>query len=138
MSLHPADHVLGSAQVRVEVAGEVWAASGDYKLEPDATCTAFEPVRAHAFITESTFGLPIYRWPAQDVLPAELNEWWRGNADAGRASVVFAYAFGKSQRILAGLARHRHPRSCSATGALADRKGHRSRRVRDRLRSGCG
>lgn len=103
VSLHPAGHVLGSAQVRVEVAGEVWVASGDYKLEPDATCTAFDPVRAHAFITESTFGLPIYRWPAQDVLLAELNEWWRGNADAGRASVVFAYAFGKSQRILAGL-----------------------------------
>lgn len=103
VSLHPAGHVLGSAQVRVEVAGEVWVASGDYKLEADATCSAFEPVRAHTFITESTFGLPIYRWPAQARLMAELNDWWRANADAGRTSVVFAYAFGKSQRILAGL-----------------------------------
>jgi putative mRNA 3-end processing factor len=103
VSLHPAGHVLGSAQVRVEVGGEVWVASGDYKLEADATCTAFEPVRAHTFITESTFGLPIYRWPAQARLMAELNDWWRANADAGRTSVVFAYAFGKSQRILAGL-----------------------------------
>ena len=103
VSLHPAGHVLGSAQVRIEVGGEVWVASGDYKLDADATCTAFEPVRADTFITESTFGLPIYRWPAQDVLLAELNAWWSANAGAGRTSVVFAYAFGKSQRILAGL-----------------------------------
>lgn len=103
VSLHPAGHVLGSAQVRIEVGGEVWVASGDYKLEADATCAAFEPVRADTFITESTFGLPIYRWPAQPQLLAELNAWWSANADAGRTSVVFAYAFGKSQRILAGL-----------------------------------
>ena len=103
VSLHPAGHVLGSAQVRIEVGGEVWVASGDYKLDADTTCTAFEPVRADTFITESTFGLPIYRWPAPDVLLAELNDWWRSNAEAARTSVVFAYAFGKSQRILAGL-----------------------------------
>jgi putative mRNA 3-end processing factor len=103
VSLHPAGHVLGSAQVRIEVGGEVWVASGDYKLEADVTCTPFEPVRAHTFITESTFGLPIYRWQAQDRLFEGLNAWWRGNADAGRSSVVFAYAFGKAQRILAGV-----------------------------------
>ncbi|MCW5624944.1 MAG: ligase-associated DNA damage response exonuclease [Burkholderiales bacterium] len=103
VSLHPAGHVLGSAQVRVEHRGEVWVASGDYKVESDGTCAPFDPVRCHAFITESTFGLPIYRWRPQAELFAELNAWWRDNAAAGRASVVFAYAFGKAQRILAGV-----------------------------------
>jgi putative mRNA 3-end processing factor len=95
--------VLGSAQVRVEHGGEVWVASGDYKLEDDGTCAPFEPVRCHTFITESTFGLPIYRWPSQVELLADINQWWRGNAAAGRASVLFCYAFGKAQRILHGV-----------------------------------
>jgi putative mRNA 3-end processing factor len=103
ISLHPAGHVLGSAQVRVEHGGEVWVASGDYKLEDDGTCAPFEPVRCHTFITESTFGLPIYRWPSQVELLADINQWWRGNAAAGRASVLFCYAFGKAQRILHGV-----------------------------------
>jgi putative mRNA 3-end processing factor len=103
VSLHPAGHVLGSAQVRVEHRGEVWVVSGDYKLEPDPTCAPFEPVRCHAFVTESTFGLPIYRWAPPDALFAQVNRWWRGNAQAGRASVIFAYAFGKAQRILASV-----------------------------------
>jgi putative mRNA 3-end processing factor len=64
VSLHPAGHVLGSAQVRMEHGGHVWVASGDYKLQPDPTCAPFEPVRCDTFITESTFGLPIYRWQA--------------------------------------------------------------------------
>jgi putative mRNA 3-end processing factor len=103
VSLHPAGHVLGSSQVRMECGGEVWVASGDYKVEADKTCTPFEPVRCHTFITESTFGLPIYRWePEQDILD-DINNWWRKNAEQGRCSVVFAYAFGKAQRILAGL-----------------------------------
>lgn len=100
ISLHPAGHVLGSAQVRIEYRGEVWVASGDYKLEVDATCTPFEPVRCHTFITESTFGLPVYRWEAREVLRAALNAWWRDNAEAGHASVLFCYAFGKAQRLL--------------------------------------
>ncbi|MDB5930327.1 MAG: ligase-associated box helicase [Polaromonas sp.] len=100
ISLHPAGHVLGSAQVRVEHGGEVWVASGDYKLEDDGTCQPFEPVPCHTFITESTFGLPIYRWPSQAELFADINQWWRTNAAAGRASVLFCYAFGKAQRIL--------------------------------------
>ncbi|MDB5894760.1 MAG: ligase-associated box helicase [Rhodoferax sp.] len=103
LSLHPAGHVLGSAQVRLAHRGEVWVASGDYKTEPDGTCPAFEPVACHTFITESTFGLPIYRWPTQPVLFAEIDAWWRGNAEAGRASVLFCYAFGKAQRILHGV-----------------------------------
>ena len=100
VSLHPAGHVLGSAQVRLEHRGRVWVASGDYKLDADGTCAPFEPVRCDTFITESTFGLPIYRWPAQPQLFAEIDAWWRRNAELGRASVLFAYAFGKAQRIL--------------------------------------
>ena len=104
VSLHPAGHILGSAQVRVEHRGEVWVASGDYKTQPDPTCTPFELVRCHTFITESTFGLPIYRWsPDADVFDA-IRAWWRSNADHGRASVLFGYALGKAQRLLAGLA----------------------------------
>ncbi len=103
VSLHPAGHVLGSAQVRVEHRGEVWVASGDYKLAPDPTCTGFEPVRCHTFITESTFGLPIYRWPADEEVFGEINNWWRRNQEVGKASVIFAYALGKAQRVLAGI-----------------------------------
>jgi putative mRNA 3-end processing factor len=103
VSLHPAGHVLGSAQVRVEHRGEVWVVSGDYKVEPDPTCDAYEPVRCHAFITESTFGLPVYRWaPSREVF-AGIDGWWRANAAAGRASVLYCYAFGKAQRVLAGV-----------------------------------
>ncbi|KQW61484.1 ligase-associated DNA damage response exonuclease [Variovorax sp. Root411] len=103
VSLHPAGHVLGSAQVRLERRARVWVASGDYKTEPDGTCPPFEPVPCDTFITESTFGLPIYRWPTQAVLFAEIDAWWRANAQAGRASVLFCYAFGKAQRILHGV-----------------------------------
>ena len=103
ISLHPAGHVLGSSQVRVEHGGEVWVVSGDYKLDPDPTCEPFEPVRCHTFISESTFGLPIYRWCTPGEIFAGVNEWWRANAAAGRASVVFGYAFGKAQRILASV-----------------------------------
>ena len=103
VSLHPAGHVLGSAQVRLAQGGRVWVASGDYKLDPDPTCAPFEPVRCDVFITESTFGLPIYRWPAPARLFADIDAWWRANAAAGRPSVLYAYAFGKAQRVLAGV-----------------------------------
>src|SRR6185503_3009916 len=103
VSLHPAGHVLGSAQVRVEHRGEIWVVSGDYKTEPDPTCTPFEPLRCHTFITESTFGLPIYRWRPQTEVFEDIRGWWRANATAGRASMLFAYALGKAQRLLAGL-----------------------------------
>ena len=111
LSLHPAGHVLGSAQVRLEHQGVVWVASGDYFVagatddprENNATCAPFEPVRCHCFITESTFGLPIYRWQPQHELFASINDWWRSNADANRASLILGYSFGKAQRILAGV-----------------------------------
>ena len=108
VSLHPAGHVLGSAQVRVEHRGRVWVASGDYFVsgvdgDVNATCAPFEPVRCDCFITESTFGLPIYRWRAQREVLAEINAWWQANADAGRASLLLGYSLGKAQRLLAGL-----------------------------------
>jgi len=104
LSLHPAGHVLGSAQVRVEHGSEVWVVSGDYKLDDDPTCDPFEPVRCDTFVSESTFGLPIYRWKRPQHVIEEIVRWWRANADDGRASVLFCYAFGKAQRIQAGLA----------------------------------
>ncbi len=111
VSLHPAGHVLGSAQVRLEHEGRVWVASGDYYVagaaadprEDNMTCAPFEPVRCHCFISESTFGLPIYRWQPQAELFAAIDAWWRGNADAGRASLLMGYSFGKAQRILMGV-----------------------------------
>ncbi|MEM8496141.1 MAG: ligase-associated DNA damage response exonuclease [Planctomycetota bacterium] len=100
VSLHPAGHLLGSAQVRVEHAGRLEVVTGDYKTQADATCTAFEPVRCHRLITECTFGLPIYSWRPEAEIADELNAWWRENQAAGRTSVVFAYALGKAQRVL--------------------------------------
>lgn len=103
VSLHPAGHILGSAQVRIERNGEVAVVSGDYKTEPDATCSPFEPIRCHTFVTESTFGLPVYRWPREADVFALINAWWRDNQAAGRATVLLGYSLGKSQRILSGL-----------------------------------
>ena len=103
VSLFPAGHLLGSSQVRVEYKGEVWAFSGDYKTQPDPSCEAFELVPCNTFITESTFGLPIYQWDDSRVLYQEVEDWWRSNQILGRTSVLFAYALGKAQRILAGI-----------------------------------
>lgn len=103
VSFHPAGHILGSAQVRVAHGGETWVVSGDYKTDPDPTCAPFESVRCDTFITEATFGLPIYRWPAAETVFAAVNDWWRANQAAGRTSVLFAYALGKAQRVMAGV-----------------------------------
>ncbi len=111
VSLHPAGHGLGSAQVRLEYAGQVWVAAGDYFVagadedhrEDNASCAPFEPVRCDCFITESTFGLPIYRWAPQREIFAAINAWWQANAAAGRASLLLGYSFGKAQRILMGV-----------------------------------
>ncbi len=103
VSLHSAGHVLGSAQVRIEKDGEVWVVSGDYKTEPEATCAPFELVKCHTFITESTFGLPIFRWRPQETVFDEINKWWRANQESGKASLLFGYALGKAQRILSGV-----------------------------------
>ena len=104
VSFHPAGHVLGSAQIRIAGAAAVTVVSGDYKLAPDPTCAPFEPVRCDDFVTESTFGLPVFRWDPPEVTMRAIAGWWAANRAAGEASVLFAYALGKAQRILAGLA----------------------------------
>ena len=103
VSFHPAGHVLGSAQIRLERGGEVWVVSGDYKVENDGISGAFEPVPCHTFITESTFGLPVYKWRPQAEIVASIHRWWAQNQKAGRASVLFTYALGKAQRLLSTL-----------------------------------
>jgi putative mRNA 3-end processing factor len=105
VSFHPAGHVLGSAQIRIEGAGGVWVVSGDYKTVPDPTCAAFEPVPCDTFITESTFALPIYRWDPVDSVIADMLSWWESNRERGLTSIVFCYTIGKAQRLLAELAR---------------------------------
>ena len=102
-SFHPAGHIVGSAQIRVEYRGEVWVASGDYKVEPDHISEAFEPVPCHTFITESTFGLPVYKWQPQKAVFEEINAWWKENQSKGRVSVIAGYALGKAQRIIRNL-----------------------------------
>lgn len=101
LSLHPAGHIRGSSQARVEHRGEVWVVSGDYKVHADPTCTPIEPVRCHTFVTESTFGLPIYHWRRPKDVVGEINAWWSGNRDRGRTSVLYAYSLGKAQHLLA-------------------------------------
>ncbi|EKE45858.1 mRNA 3-end processing factor [Oceaniovalibus guishaninsula JLT2003] len=103
VSFHPAGHVPGSAQIRVERGGEVWVVSGDYKTEDDGLSEPWEPVRCHAFITECTFGLPVFKWRPQPEVAAEIDAWWRANREAGRASILGAYALGKAQRILSAI-----------------------------------
>ena len=103
VSFHPAGHVPGSAQIRVERAGEVWVVSGDYKVEADGFCEAFEPVACHTFISECTFGLPIFRWRPEAEVLGDIAAWWGRNAAEGRVSVLAAYSFGKAQRLMAGV-----------------------------------
>lgn len=103
VSLHPAGHVLGAAQVRLEHRGEIVVVGGDYKRQGDPTCAPFEVVTCHTFVTEATFALPVYRWAEPDGVCAEIHAWWRANQAEERTSVLFGYAIGKSQRLLAGL-----------------------------------
>jgi putative mRNA 3-end processing factor len=100
VSLFPAGHIIGSSQVRVEYQGEIWVISGDYKLENDGLSGQFEPVKCHNFITESTFGLPIYNWKPQPEIYNSIKEWIMRNRAAGKTSVLIAYSLGKAQRLL--------------------------------------
>ena len=104
VSFHAAGHAPGSAQIRVERGGEVWVVSGDYKVEADGLSEAFAPVACHTFISECTFGLPIFRWRPEAEVLGEIRNWWARNAAAGVVSVLAAYSFGKAQRLMAGLA----------------------------------
>lgn len=103
VSLHPAGHILGSGQVRIEAGGEVWVISGDFKVEEDKSCESFELVPCHTFVTESTFGLPVFQWEPQQDIYRDINAWWKANAGERKTTIMFAYALGKAQRLLVGL-----------------------------------
>ncbi len=100
VSLHPAGHIIGSSQIRVEYEGEVWVISGDYKTENDGLSGEFEPVDCQHFITESTFGLPIYNWKPQPEIFSDIQHWISKNQGEGKTSVLIAYSLGKAQRLL--------------------------------------
>ena len=117
VSLHPSGHILGAAQVRMAHAGRVVVVSGDYKRDPDPTCEAFEPLRCDVFVTESTFGLPVYRWPPMAQVIDELLAWWADCARRQIPAVLFCYALGKAQRLLAELAA-RSQRTVYVHGAM--------------------
>jgi putative mRNA 3-end processing factor len=119
VSFHPAGHILGSSQVRLDHRGQVWVASGDYKRAVDPTCPPFEPQRCDAFITEATFALPVFRWDQPAGTIAEIVEWWSEMQQVGRPAVVFGYALGKAQRVLAELV-SRTDRPVYVHGALDD------------------
>jgi putative mRNA 3-end processing factor len=103
VSLHPAGHILGSSQVRVEHHGNVWVFTGDYKRQSDPTCRGFEVVPCETLITECTFGLPIFRWRDAAEVISEINSWWHENTQQQRNSLLIAYSLGKAQRVLAQL-----------------------------------
>lgn len=105
VTLFPAGHILGSAQVRVRYKDEIWVISGDYKTEDDGISGKFEPIRCHHFVTETTFGLPVYNWQPQQAVFREIHRWWEGNIKLGRPCVIQAYSLGKAQRILYNLSR---------------------------------
>lgn len=100
ISFHPAGHIIGSAQIRVEFKGEVWVISGDYKIEDDGLSAPFEPVKCHSFISECTFGMPVYKWKPQKEIFDDINYWWEKNISEGRSTVIAGYSLGKAQRIM--------------------------------------
>jgi putative mRNA 3-end processing factor len=102
VSLHPAGHILGSAQVRVEIEGEIWVVTGDYKFGEFAVGDRemFEPVQCHTLISECTFGLPIYRWEPTQNIAEQVNLWWKENQASGFFSIIGAYSLGKAQKVL--------------------------------------
>ena len=103
ISYHPAGHIIGSAQIRVAFEDQVWVCTGDYKLADDGVSQPYEPVPCDHLITESTFGMPIYKFPAFADVYADINAWWRSNAAEGMNTVLLSYALGKAQNILAHL-----------------------------------
>ena len=99
-SLHPAGHIIGSSQIRVEYKGEVWVFTGDYKTEDDGISTPYEPIKCNTFITECTFGLPAFKWTPQAEVFENINNWWAENKAEGKTSILFGYSLGKAQRLL--------------------------------------
>lgn len=124
VSFHPAGHILGSSQIRIETKQSVTVVSGDYKRAPDATCLPFEVVECDTFVTESTFGLPIYQWPKNEDVASQIFKWWEINAAQGHPSLIFCYSLGKAQRILSLLLEHHSNRNIYVHGAIANMSQH--------------
>ncbi|CAN5545197.1 ligase-associated DNA damage response exonuclease [soil metagenome] len=103
VSFHPAGHILGSSQIRLKGFGEVAVVTGDYKIHPDKTCAAFEPLKCNTFLTESTFALPIYCWQKDEEVFSDINGWWKKNIEAEKTGIIYCYSLGKAQRILSGM-----------------------------------
>ena len=103
ITLYPAGHIPGSAQIKIEYKGEIWVVSGDYKLEDDGLCAPFEAIKCHSFISECTFGMPVYQWKPQIEIFDGINAWWQQNQAEGKTSVLAGYSLGKAQRILQNL-----------------------------------
>jgi putative mRNA 3-end processing factor len=102
----PSGHVVGAAQIRIEYKGEVWVVTGDYKLENDGISGKFEPIKCNVLVTESTFGMPIFKWKDQNMIYKEISDWWSNNSNHGHPSILFCYSLGKAQRLLSNLERH--------------------------------
>ncbi|NBB92759.1 MAG: ligase-associated DNA damage response exonuclease [Gammaproteobacteria bacterium] len=118
ITLFPAGHILGSATVRIESEEGAWGVSGDFKRDPDPTCRPFEPFDCDVWLTECTFGLPVYRWPPTETVIGQVLDWWRECAGVGRPAVLFCYALGKAQRLLSELDRHERPGRIWLHGAM--------------------
>lgn len=122
ISFHPAGHVHGAAQIRINANGRIWVLTGDFRIVPDETTHPWEPVKCETLITESTFGLPIYKWPAQDVWAKDIASWWRQNLEQNNTSILLGYSLGKAQRLLAAIAKEMNndfPGHIIAHGAVA-------------------
>ncbi len=118
LRLAPAGHVLGSAQIVLEHGGRRVVVSGDYKRRPDPTCAPFEPVRCDVFVTEATFGLPVFRHPPDSAEIGKLLDSLRLFPE--RCHVVGVYALGKCQRVIAMLRRAGYDAPLYLHGALLD------------------
>ena len=103
VSFYPAGHVPGSAQILIEIKGERWVVSGDYKVVDDGLSTPFTPIKCHSFISECTFGLPAFNWLPQEQVFKEINSWWHQCISDGLTPILAAYGLGKAQRLIAGL-----------------------------------
>ena len=97
-SLHPSGHILGSSQIKLTLADEKWLITGDFKRQRDETCKEYEKVKTDFIISESTFGLPIFKWDEPQNTATDITKWV--NSSQEKTSILFCYSLGKAQRLL--------------------------------------
>jgi len=112
VSFHPAGHIPGSAQIRLEYKGDIWVVTGDYKCNDDGLSTPFEPIKCRVFYTESTFALPVFHWEPQAKIFQEIHDYWKQCQSNGEHLIITAYSLGKAQRLLNNLNRRTGPVYC--------------------------